>query len=119
MGTYPDLSHFRTEDSMLAADSTLAGDSTLADRVADLTAEVEKLKQAEAKTKAAAAGRPSVTPGGRIMVDWANFLISNSLFVPPHRPVHDPSVGTKDYVRRVTFDAKGFGDLAFLLPYRP
>ncbi|MHC4178561.1 MAG: OprO/OprP family phosphate-selective porin [Planctomycetota bacterium] len=59
--TYPDLSSFGADDA------------SVEDRVADLAAEVKKLKEAEAKAKATAAGKPSVTVGGRILADWANF----------------------------------------------
>ncbi len=50
-----------------------ADQSELSARVADLAAEVQGLKEAGAKAKATAAGKPSVVAGGRIMTDWANF----------------------------------------------
>lgn len=45
----------------------------LADRVADLEAELKKMKDKEAAAKAKAAGKPSVNAGGRIQLDWAAF----------------------------------------------
>jgi phosphate-selective porin OprO/OprP len=45
--------------------------NTLADRVAELEAEIDELKAFEAKTKAVK--YPTISVGGRVMVDWANF----------------------------------------------
>ena len=45
----------------------------LAGRVADLEAELEKMKDKAAAAKKKAAGRPSVKVGGRIQLDWALF----------------------------------------------
>lgn len=45
----------------------------LDDRVADLEAALKAIKDKEAAAKKKAAGRPKVTAGGRIMVDWATF----------------------------------------------
>lgn len=49
------------------------GEASLAERVADLEAELKKMKDKEAAAKEKAAGKPSVTVGGRILADWANF----------------------------------------------
>lgn len=50
-----------------------AGSSNLADRVADLEAALEKMKDKEAAARKKAAGKPSVTVGGRIQLDTALF----------------------------------------------
>jgi len=47
--------------------------SDLAAQVAELRAEVQKMKDAEAKAKEKAASKPTVTVGGRIMADAATF----------------------------------------------
>ncbi len=51
----------------------LAEETSLADDVAALKAELQKIKDKEAAAKKKAAGKPSVSAGGRIMVDWATF----------------------------------------------
>lgn len=50
-----------------------AGSSNLADRVADLEAALQKMKDKEAAAKKKAASKPSVKVGGRIQLDWALF----------------------------------------------
>ncbi len=57
----------------VAMNSPQQTDAGLAQRVADLEAALQKIHQKEAAARAKAAGKPSVTVGGRLYLDWANF----------------------------------------------
>jgi phosphate-selective porin OprO/OprP len=50
--------------------ASLADDASLGDRVAELEAALGKIKDKEAAAKKKAAGKPSVTVGGRLYADW-------------------------------------------------
>jgi len=50
-----------------------ADPTDLAVQVADLAAEVKGLKDAQSKAKTKTSGKPTVTPGGRMMIDWATY----------------------------------------------
>jgi len=64
-----------TGKSQLASDGGFVAQESgdLAARVADLEAELKKITEKAAADKKKAAGKPSVTVGGRIQLDWALF----------------------------------------------
>ena len=88
-----------------------ADDSGLAERVEELEAALKKIKDKDAKTKKKAAGKMSVTAGGRIMWDWETFDQNNVSIARDG----DFLNGTEPRRVRVFLKGKGFDVIQYKL----
>ncbi len=73
MADSPPVYNATNSDYYPVANTAAADDEALADRVADLESALAKIKDKEAAAKKKAAGKPSVTVGGRVYADTALF----------------------------------------------
>ncbi len=69
----PTYSPYDLHSRQVVQASAYVDDATLADRVGELEASIKSLNDKAAAAKKKAAGKPSVTMGGRIMADWTAY----------------------------------------------